>query len=175
VQSNEWEEERDEDMRTPRPKQPTNPIPEPGTRWVCEPRAKDAPADGSAPAPRIVVVTRTYYDDVRKDTRIEYANEATKRNGATWYKTFQSGAEFTPAPPKEAQPAPVAPPSTAQGQLPLTVGYRPADPALLAVLGRIATALETIARALTTPTIALTTSSFPSNMAAIPRSAVSGS
>lgn len=130
-------------MRTPRPKQPVNPVPEPGTRWVCEPRAKDAPADGTAPPPRIVIITRVRFDDDRKDTRIEYANEATKRNGATWYETFKSGAEFKPAPPKEAQPAPVALPAT-QGQVPLMLGYRPTDPALLAVLGRIAMALERV-------------------------------
>ena len=143
-------------MRTPRPKQPTNPIPEPGTRWVCEPRAKDAPADGSTPAPRIVVVTRTYYDDVRKDTRIEYANEATKRNGATWYETFKSGAEFTPAPPKEAHPAPVAPqPATTPGQVPLMLGYRPTDPALLTEMRLIRIALETIARGNGSPVASL--------------------
>ena len=141
-------------MRTPRPKQPVNPVPEPGTRWVCEPRAKDAPADGTAPPPRIVIITRVRFDDDRKDTRIEYANEATKRNGATWYETFKSGAEFKPAPPKEAQPAPVAPPAT-QGQVPLMLGYRPTDPALLHEMRLMRIALETIARGNGSPVASL--------------------
>lgn len=170
---------------------PVNPIPEKNSRWFAAP-VKGSPEN--APD-RKIAVERVYFDEVRQDTRIEFVNLETGRHGAVWYETFKRKLEFwpdmrkgqPPAPQVDAAPAvepaadlpalapaiasPTMPAPAQPEQLPLTTTYRPADPRLLSIGDRIATALEAIARSLAVPQVITTTTS---NGAAVSRATGDG-
>jgi len=63
-------------------------------------------------APSTVTIDRVYYDEHRRDHRIEYHEHRTGRRESSWYSNFRPRSHFEPLPPPAAPlPAPAAPPS----------------------------------------------------------------
>ena len=141
----------------------TNDVPVPTSKWLAAP----VKGSGENAAWRKVAVERTYYDDVRQDTRIEYVNLETGRHGATWYATFKSRTEFKPMPVVTPDPVvetsivtQVVPPPAVSPvqptQMQFDTTFRLTDPALLAEVRLIRIALETIARGNGSPVTSIT-------------------